>query len=268
MLILSIPYFLVPTSAPSVVTAVANSSSSLNITVGNIRLREEKGFITHYNISLTFKTANELNVLYELVNLTSYRKDGSSINRTSWCYSMIETLPKFSYDCPATKTVIPRSSLVVTFTVSQLRYWTVYMIAASACTCKGCGPFSSPISVRTKEDIPECSPTNLTTHKRTSTSIEFTWNKPWINCTHGILRKYRVYFGPTTDSISEYPYRDEFKPCTKGEVFYFRETKVEKLVFSGLKKNTEYCCEVAAATDVGIGPVSMIYYARTLEDSK
>ncbi len=51
-------------------------------------------------------------------------------------------------------------------------------------------------------------------------------------------------------------------------MFYFRETKVENLVFSGLKKNMEYCCEVAAATDVGIGPVSIMYYARTLEDSK
>ncbi len=175
-----------------------------------------------------------------------------------------------AYVCPNNSRTINTTSFVVTATVPNLTYWTEYELEVSGCTCKGCSVFSPPITARTDEHTPTCSPTKLESRSRTSVSLHLFWSQPPVSCMHGVLTRYRVYFGPKQDFTNRLGRLKDWRPLAEGERsdYYYSDLKALYSFFPNLKKYSEYCCVVAAATSKGFGPVSSPLCVSTLEDSK
>ncbi|PKU36633.1 receptor-type tyrosine-protein phosphatase s isoform x2 [Limosa lapponica baueri] len=78
--------------------------------------------------------------------------------------------------------------------LESLEKWTEYRITVVAHTEVGPGPESSPVIVRTDEDVPSAPPRKVEVEVLNSTAIQVFWRSPVQNRQHGQIRGYQVHY--------------------------------------------------------------------------
>ncbi|XP_078264458.1 protein tyrosine phosphatase receptor type Fa isoform X8 [Rhinoraja longicauda] len=78
--------------------------------------------------------------------------------------------------------------------VEGLEKWTEYHVWVMAHTNVGPGPKSTPVIVRTEEDVPSAPPRKVEAVCVNSTTIKVTWKMPVSNKHHGQIRGYQVTY--------------------------------------------------------------------------
>ncbi|XP_068726145.1 protein sidekick-1-like [Montipora capricornis] len=123
-----------------------------------------------------------------------------------------------------------------------------YNISVLASTIKGRGPSSNGIIVSTNQSEPGASPTNVTGHNTSSTTILVEWDEVPIEKQHGEIIGYTVIYWRTNDPKKE------------------KHVQELEATLQGLVKYTDYNIEVLASTIKGRGPPSHLITVRTDQD--
>ncbi|XP_048671530.1 receptor-type tyrosine-protein phosphatase F isoform X19 [Marmota marmota marmota] len=133
-----------------------------------------------------------------------------------------------------------------------LEKWTEYRVWVRAHTDVGPGPESSPVLVRTDEDVPSGPPRKVEVEPLNSTAVHVSWKLPIPSKQHGQIRGYQVTYvrlengeprGPPIIQdvmLSEAQWRPE-------------ESEDYETTISGLTPETTYSITVAAYTTKGDG---------------
>lgn len=138
-------------------------------------------------------------------------------------------------------------------TVTGLDKWTPYRIWVLAGTSVGDGPGSSPVLVRTDEDVPG-EPRTVKVTALNSTALAVSWKPPSNRDRNGLIRGYQIHVQEMNrhgDLINE-PLRYDVADET-----------AEEYNVTGLQPDTEYSVQVAAVTRKGDGSRSRPKMART-----
>ncbi|XP_022804392.1 phosphatidylinositol phosphatase PTPRQ-like [Stylophora pistillata] len=131
-----------------------------------------------------------------------------------------------------------------------LRKFVNYNITVCASTSKGDGPDSSPIVVRTDQDIPDLPPEGITAHGTSPVSIKVSWKPVPEGHENGVILGYRILFADAAEFREERHLFDV--------PFNFSSLEV-----NGLTRFTNYCVQVFAFTEKGDGNMSDCLYALT-----
>ncbi|CAJ0924889.1 unnamed protein product, partial [Ranitomeya imitator] len=89
------------------------------------------------------------------------------------------------------KDIAPQTTEIL---LEALEKWTEYRITVVAHTAVGPGPESSPIVVRTDEDVPSAPPRKVEAEVLNSTAIKVFWRSPIQNRQHGQIRGYQIHY--------------------------------------------------------------------------
>ena len=261
-----------PNATIDVVLLKHNTSTSLSLIVGEVKLRHENGMIMYYNISLLSNSSGEkqfhIATIYDTVHTFDILNRTALVRRNAQRNCSSDTFHVGR--CYVSPIYINETSELVNITISNLTYWTQYEVQASACTCVGCGPFSAVIYAKTDEYQPTCSTDKIYAIATSSTALRFTWEPLKINCTNGNLKSYKVFFG-SADLFSRMTnFSTEWQTLNGtylGEGKIAKTTK-ESILFDTLEKYSNYCIAISGATVKGYGPVSNPVCNLTKEDCK
>lgn len=145
-----------------------------------------------------------------------------------------DTEPKEVKDIPPTTNQI---------LLEMLEKWTEYRITVVAHTKVGPGPESSPIIVRTDEDVPSAPPRKVEVEVLNSTAIQVLWRSPVQNRQHGQIRGYQVHYVCMENGEAK------GLPQIKDVML----ADAQEMVITGLQPETAYSITVAAYTMKGDG---------------
>ncbi|XP_069795094.1 protein tyrosine phosphatase receptor type Fa isoform X4 [Narcine bancroftii] len=127
--------------------------------------------------------------------------------------------------------------------VEGLEKWTEYQVWVMAHTNVGPGPKSTPVIIRTDEDVPSAPPRKVEADSVNSTTIKVTWKPPVSNKHHGQIRGYQVtYVRLEKGEPQGYPVIKDVMLAEEQEAF-----------IGGLMPETTYSITVAAYTIKGDG---------------
>ncbi|XP_055886068.1 tyrosine-protein phosphatase Lar-like isoform X5 [Biomphalaria glabrata] len=129
--------------------------------------------------------------------------------------------------------------------VKDLKTWTDYKVWVSAFTAVGDGPSSTPIIVKTDEDVPG-KPKKVRVEAANSTSIMVEWDPPGAKEQNGLIRGYQVHY-------IEINSNDEPVPGAREQRQQFYSEKQTYAPITGLKPETRYLVQVSAFTRKGDG---------------
>ncbi|XP_023563639.1 receptor-type tyrosine-protein phosphatase F isoform X3 [Octodon degus] len=201
-----------PSAPPQKVTCVSTGSTTVRVSWVPPPADSRNGVITQYSVA------------YEAVDGEDRRRhvvDGISREHSSW-------------------------DLV------GLEKWTEYRVWVRAHTDVGPGPESSPVLVRTHEDVPSGPPRKVEVEPLNSTAVHVSWKLPVPSKQHGQIRGYQVTYvrlengdprGPPIIQdvmLAEAQWRPE-------------ESEDYETTISGLTPETTYSVTVAAYTTKGDG---------------
>lgn len=88
------------------------------------------------------------------------------------------------------------------FTLS--RTYTQYTIVVQAFNKLGAGPMSDEVKQYTSEGVPEQPPHDTTCTTLTSQTIRISWVSPPLNTANGVIKGYKVIYGPSDSWFSKY----------------------------------------------------------------
>ncbi|XP_072261188.1 receptor-type tyrosine-protein phosphatase S isoform X7 [Pyxicephalus adspersus] len=136
--------------------------------------------------------------------------------------------------------------------LEALEKWTEYRITVIAHTAVGSGPESSPVVVRTDEDVPSAPPRKVEVEVINSTAIKVFWRSPIQNRQHGQVRGYQVHYVKIENGEAKgLPYiRDVMLTDSQWEL---DDTAEYEMIIAGLQPETSYSITVAAYTMKGDG---------------
>ncbi|XP_041939869.1 LOW QUALITY PROTEIN: protein sidekick-2-like [Alosa sapidissima] len=140
------------------------------------------------------------------------------------------------------------------FTIEDLEEWTEYEVRVQAINGIGSGPWSQPVRGRTRESVPSCGPTNVSSFATTSSSILVRWSEVPEPDRNGLILGYKVV----------YKEKDSDSPLQ----FWTVEGNTSHSVqLANLGKYVLYEIQVLAFTRIGDGmPSSPPILERTLDD--
>ncbi|KAM6964645.1 protein sidekick-2 isoform 1-T1 [Tautogolabrus adspersus] len=140
------------------------------------------------------------------------------------------------------------------FTIEDLEEWTEYEVRVQAVNGIGMGPWSTPVKGRTRESVPSCGPTNVSTFAITSSSILVRWFEVPEADRNGLILGYKVvYKEKDSDSVVHF--------------WTVEGNATHSVQLTGLGKYVLYEIQVLAFTRVGDGrPSSPPILERTLDD--
>ncbi|XP_039371130.1 receptor-type tyrosine-protein phosphatase S isoform X5 [Mauremys reevesii] len=127
--------------------------------------------------------------------------------------------------------------------LEQLEKWTEYRITVVAHTEVGPGPESSPVVVRTDEDVPSAPPRKVEVEVLNSTAIQVFWRSPVQNRQHGQIRGYQVHYVRMENGEAK------GLPQIKDVML----ADAQEMIIAGLQPETSYSITVAAYTMKGDG---------------
>lgn len=84
------------------------------------------------------------------------------------------------------------------------RTYTQYTIVVQAFNKLGAGPMSDEIKQYTSEGVPEQPPHDTTCTTLTSQTIRISWVSPPLNTANGVIKGYKVIYGPSDSWFSKY----------------------------------------------------------------
>ncbi|XP_054454835.1 protein sidekick-2 [Anoplopoma fimbria] len=140
------------------------------------------------------------------------------------------------------------------FTIEDLEEWTEYEVRVQAVNGIGMGPWSQPVRGRTRESVPSCGPTNVSSFATTSSSILVRWFEVPEPDRNGLILGYKVvYKEKDSDSAVHFWMVDG--------------NATHSVQLTGLGKYVLYEIQVLAFTRIGDGrPSSPPILERTLDD--
>ncbi|XP_032992856.1 receptor-type tyrosine-protein phosphatase S isoform X9 [Lacerta agilis] len=127
--------------------------------------------------------------------------------------------------------------------LESLEKWTEYRITVVAHTMVGPGPESSPVIVRTDEDVPSAPPRKVEVEVLNSTAIQVFWRSPLQNRQHGQIRGYQVHYIRMENGEAN------GLPQIKDVML----ADAQEMIIAGLQPETAYSITVAAYTMKGDG---------------
>lgn len=86
------------------------------------------------------------------------------------------------------------------------RTYTQYSVVVQAFNKVGAGPMSEETRQFTAEGIPEQPPQDTTCTTLTSQTIRVSWVSPSLTSANGILKGYKVVYGPSDTWYGTYPH--------------------------------------------------------------
>lgn len=92
----------------------------------------------------------------------------------------------------------------ITFFFLSFRTYTQYTIVVQAFNKLGAGPMSDEVKQYTSEGVPEQPPHDTTCTTLTSQTIRISWVSPPLNTANGVIKGYKVIYGPSEFWFSEY----------------------------------------------------------------
>ncbi|XP_070465995.1 receptor-type tyrosine-protein phosphatase F isoform X20 [Equus przewalskii] len=192
-----------PSAPPQKVTCVSVGSTTVRVSWVPPPADSRNGVITQYSVA------------YEAVDGEDRRRhvvDGISREHSSW-------------------------DLV------GLEKWTEYRVWVRAHTDVGPGPESSPVLVRTDEDVPSGPPRKVEVEPLNSTSVRVSWKLPVPSKQHGQIRGYQVTYVRLENGEPRGP------PIIQDVML----AEAQETTISGLTPETTYSITVAAYTTKGDG---------------
>ncbi|KAM8850954.1 receptor-type tyrosine-protein phosphatase F isoform 3-T4 [Spinachia spinachia] len=138
------------------------------------------------------------------------------------------------------------------YLLEGLEKWTEYQVWVRAHTDVGPGPDSSPVRMRTKEDVPGAPPRKLEVEAINSTTIRVTWKPPLQGKQHGQIRGYQVIFSrlENGEPRGQPNIMDVALPEAQWNI---EESTEHEAIIGGLHSETTYSVTVAAYTTKGDG---------------
>nr|XP_051712548.1 receptor-type tyrosine-protein phosphatase F isoform X12 [Oryctolagus cuniculus] len=124
-----------------------------------------------------------------------------------------------------------------------LEKWTEYRVWVRAHTDVGPGPESSPVLVRTDEDVPSGPPRKVEVEPLNSTAVHVSWKLPVPSKQHGQIRGYQVTYVRLENGEPRGP------PVIQDVML----AEAQETTISGLTPETTYSITVAAYTTKGDG---------------
>jgi len=138
--------------------------------------------------------------------------------------------------------------------MEKLEVYTEYEFVVQAFYRQGSGPFSEKVRGFTAEGTPSLPPRIITVTSISSSTIYVAWSSPPLSSINGILRGYKVIYGPSKSWDNE-------NTRTTVIVDDPSETKIENL-----QKYTNYSLQMLAFTNAGDGVESSVFSVTTNED--
>ena len=188
----------------------------------------------------------------------------------SWSPPVIPNGKIISYTIIYNLTGLPVSEVVQNAThyrITGLEEHTFYQVTIFASTIVGAGPATQPLIIRTDIDskckiqlmtfrntipfliVPTAPPLNFVATVTGTTSVEFYWQPPPIDDHNGILSYYQLRIVDESFNLTDIT-------VNTTNLSYITDT---------LEEYIRYSCQVAAATDIGIGPFSAPIEITTLQ---
>ncbi|VTJ88426.1 Hypothetical predicted protein [Marmota monax] len=127
--------------------------------------------------------------------------------------------------------------------LEALEKWTEYRITTVAHTEVGPGPESSPVVIRTDEDVPSAPPRKVEAEALNATAIRVLWRSPAPGRQHGQIRGYQVHYVRMEGAEARGP------PRIKDVML----ADAQEMVITDLQPETAYSITVAAYTMKGDG---------------
>ncbi|XP_062047104.1 receptor-type tyrosine-protein phosphatase F isoform X4 [Lepus europaeus] len=192
-----------PSAPPQKVTCVSAGSTTVRVSWVPPPADSRNGIITQYSVA------------YEAVDGEDRRRhvvDGIGHERSSW-------------------------DLV------GLEKWTEYRVWVRAHTDVGPGPESSPVLVRTDEDVPSGPPRKVEVEPLNSTAVHVSWKLPVPSKQHGQIRGYQVTYVRLENGEPRGP------PVIQDVML----AEAQETTISSLTPETTYSITVAAYTTKGDG---------------
>ncbi|KAK4008603.1 hypothetical protein OUZ56_013738 [Daphnia magna] len=137
--------------------------------------------------------------------------------------------------------------------ISHLKMYTQYSVVVQAFNRVGAGPMSEEVIQHTGEGTPEQAPQDVTCTALTSQSIRLSWSSPSLTTVNGIIKGYKVIYGPSQIWFDE--------TSKDAKIITTSET-----ILHGLRKYTNYSMQVLAFTSGGDGVKSTPVSCHTEQD--
>ena len=138
--------------------------------------------------------------------------------------------------------------------ISNLEVYTEYAVIVQTFNKIGQGPMSDEVLVYTAEGAPTMPPQDVTTTTLSANKIKVSWDEPPPASANGIIKGYKVIYGPSATWYNPSSHETKFSKDTKTEL-------------TGLKKFTNYSVTVLAFTKGGgDGVKSRVVTAMTEQD--
>ncbi|CAG0885271.1 unnamed protein product [Cyprideis torosa] len=139
------------------------------------------------------------------------------------------------------------------FPISNLKTYTKYSVVVQAFNRIGPGVKSEPVIAHTAEGAPSEPPQKTSCTALTAETIRVKWAPPPIYSINGIIKGYKVIYGPSGT------WYDERTKVTK-------QTKEQEIILNDLKKYTNYSIQVLTYTAGGDGVKSDVISCHTEQD--
>ncbi|XP_058513742.1 receptor-type tyrosine-protein phosphatase S isoform X3 [Ochotona princeps] len=149
------------------------------------------------------------------------------------------------------KCVSMRSTAILIL-LEALEKWTEYRITTVAHTEVGPGPESSPVVVRTEEDVPSAPPRKVEAEALNATAIRVLWRSPAPGRQHGQIRGYQVHYVRMDGAEARGPPRIKDVMLADAQ-WEMDDTAEYEMVITDLLPETSYSITVAAYTMKGDG---------------
>ncbi|XP_059545835.1 receptor-type tyrosine-protein phosphatase F isoform X5 [Myotis daubentonii] len=133
-----------------------------------------------------------------------------------------------------------------------LEKWTEYRVWVRAHTDVGPGPESSPVLVRTNEDVPSGPPRKVEVEPLNSTAVHVSWKLPVPSKQHGQIRGYQVTYVRLENGEPRGPPVIQDVMLAEAQ-WQPEESEDYETTISGLTPETTYSITVAAYTTKGDG---------------
>uniref|UniRef100_A0A8C5JFB9 protein-tyrosine-phosphatase n=1 Tax=Junco hyemalis TaxID=40217 RepID=A0A8C5JFB9_JUNHY len=136
--------------------------------------------------------------------------------------------------------------------LESLEKWTEYRVTVVAHTEVGPGPESSPVIVRTDEDVPSAPPRKVEVEVLNSSAIQVFWRSPVPSRQHGQIRGYQVHYVRMENG--EARGLPHIKDIMLADAQWETDDTAEyEMIIAGLQPETAYSITVAAYTMKGDG---------------
>ncbi len=137
--------------------------------------------------------------------------------------------------------------------ISNLEVFTEYAVVVQAFNKIGQGPMSDEVLVHTAEGAPTMPPEDIHMATLSSQSIKVTWASPPLVSANGVIKGYKVVYGPSVTWYDPSTHDTKISSDTEAEL-------------TGLKKYTNYSVQVLAFTNGGDGVKSPVATSITEQD--